>query len=510
MSEEKENLVTKSPVVVVLGHVDHGKTAILDFIRKTNVVEKESGGITQHIGAYEVEHPSTRSSAEAHPKSSGQAQKITFIDTPGHEAFSAMRSRGAKVADIAILVVDAAEGVKAQTKEAISFVKKAGIPMVVALNKIDKPQAQVEKVKNELAKNDISVESMAGKIPSCNVSAKTGEGIDELLETILLVAEMEDLKADISKAGEGTVIESYLDSKKGPMATLILEKGVLKENDILATHSTLGRAKSLTDFQDRVIKTAQPSQPVTVLGFEAPPEVGEKFKVFQAEEEARGFLRREEKLAPQVLRIEPDKKVLNIILKVDVLGSGEAIEGVLKNIPQEKVILRILKAEVGDITVDDIKLAEGGKAIIFGFRVKINSQVKAFAGLRKVRWKDFEVIYELIQEVRREMTKITELEIQRIDLGKIKVLVLFGKDKEEKVIGGKVIEGEIEKGASVEILREEKVVGKGRIKNLQQEKKDIPRVSKGRECGVLFRGEGEIEEGDILNVFREEKRRGEL
>ncbi|MBZ9572897.1 translation initiation factor IF-2 [Patescibacteria group bacterium] len=495
MPAKKQNLIKKPPVVVVLGHVDHGKTAILDFIRKTNVVEKESGGITQHIGAYEVEH---------------KGKKVTFIDTPGHEAFSAMRSRGAKVADIAILVVDATEGVKEQTKEAINFIKKAEIPMVVAINKMDRSGAQPEKVKKELAENEVLVESLEGKVLSCNVSAKTGEGMDELLEHILLVAEMEDLKTDISRPGEGTIIESYLDPKRGPIATLVLENGVLKENDILATSSNLGKVKSLSDFQGKPIKSASPSQPVSVLGFEKSAGVGEKFKVYQTQEEAYGALKKEERGAPQVISIGPGQKVLNIVLKSDVLGSGEAIEGVLKNIPQEKVILRILKTEVGDIGVRDIKLAESGKAIIFGFRVKIDARTQAFAQQRKVRWKIFEVIYELVQEIRREMVNILEPEIQRIDLGEVKILALFKKDKEGQVIGGKVIEGEIEKGSLTEVLRKEAIVGKGRVKNLQQEKKDIQKVSKGKEAGILFQGEVEIKEGDVLKVFREERRRGEL
>ncbi len=501
MSKENQNLVKKPPVVVILGHVDHGKTAILDFIRKTNVVEKESGGITQHIGAYEVEHSSA---------GSGQAQKITFIDTPGHEAFSAMRSRGAKVADIAVLVVDAVEGVRAQTKEAVNSVRKAGIPMIVALNKIDKPQAQVEKVKGELAKDEISVESLGGKIPSVNVSAKTGQGIDELLEHILLVAEVEELKADISGPGGGTIIESYLDAQKGPVATLLLSQGILKENDILATRSALGKVKSLTDFQGKPLKIAQPSQPVSVLGFERAPGVGEKFKVYQSQEEARYSLKKEEIVGPQVISLASGQKILNIILKSDVLGSGEAVEGVLKNLPQEKVMLRILKTEVGSINVGDVKLAESGKATIFGFRVKIAENAKSFARLRKIRWKIFEVIYELVQEVRREMIKTEELKTERIDLGKLKVLILFKKDKNGQVIGGKVIEGEVERNGRVEALRGEEIIGKGRIKNLQQDKKDIQKLGKGKECGILFQGEAEIEEGDILQVFREEKKRREI
>jgi translation initiation factor IF-2 len=495
MIENEKKLIEKPPVVVVLGHVDHGKSTLIEKIKDIKITEKESGGITQHIGAYEVEV---------------KGKNITFIDTPGHEAFSAMRSRGAKVADIAILVVDATEGVKAQTKEAIKFVKKAGIPMVVAINKIDRPGAQPEIVKNQLAENDVLVESLGGKIPSCNVSAKTGEGIDELLETILLVAKLEQLKADISGPCQGTVIESYLDEKKGPIATLLPSQGILKKGDILATSFTWGKVKNLTDFQGKPLEKALPSQPVSVLGFEKTPGVGEKFKVYKIPEEAQKAVKKEERITPQVISVMARKKVLNIILKTDVLGSGEAIEGVLKNLPQEKVILRVLKTEVGNINVSDIKLAESGKAVIFGFRVKIDQNAKTYAQQKKIRWKIFEVIYELVQEVRREMERILEPEVQRVDLGKVKILALFKKDKEGQVIGGKVIEGEVEKGGLVEVLRGEEIVGKGKIKNLQQEKKDVPKVSKGKECGILFQGEAKIEEGDILVVFREERRKGEL
>lgn len=382
--------------------------------------------------------------------------------------------------------------------------------MVVAINKIDKTGAQPEKAKKELAESGVLVEELQGKVPSVNVSAKTGEGVEELLETILLVAEIENLKVNISKPGEGTIIESYLDSKKGPIATLILEGGTLKEGGILATSSTLGKAKSLSNFQGEPIETGSPSQPVSVLGFARPPGVGERFKVYKNQEEAQKTIKRKEERVSQVLSVTKGKKVLNIILKTDVLGSGEAIEGALRNIPQEKVILRILKVEVGDIGISDIKLAEGGKAKIFGFRVKIAENVKAFAQQRKIGVKIFEVIYELVQEVRREMENVLEPEIKRVDLGKVKISVLFKKGKEGQIVGGKVIEGEVEKDSMAEILRGEEVVGKGKIQNLQIEKKDIQKAGKGKEVGVLFAGEASIEEGDILQFFKEERTKGEL
>ena len=497
MPGEKNNLIAKSPVVVVLGHVDHGKTAILDFIRKTKVAERESGGITQHIGAYEVEH---------------QGKKITFIDTPGHEAFSAMRQRGAHVADVAVLVIAATEGVKEQTKEAIKFVQREHIPVIVALNKIDRPEAQPEKVKRDLAKCDILVESMGGRVPSIKTSAKTGQGLQELLELILLVAEMEELRADISTKAQGMVIESYLDSKKGPVATLILQNGILKRGDIVATSSAAGKIKGLENFQGKPIETALPSQPVSVLGLDSVAVIGDKFKAFPTLEEAYRAVkkdRRKEKPS-QVLSIEPDKKVLNVILKTDVLGSQEAIEETLKALPQEKVILRLLKSGVGDILISDVRLAESARAKIFGFRVKVDAQAKAFCQQKKIKPRIFEVIYELIQAVREAMTETLAPKLLRQDVGKFKVTVIFKTEKSRQIVGGKVLEGEIKKGDLLEVERREEKIGRGKALNLQENKKDVARSEKGRECGILFEGNVKIEQGDILLIYREERQKDEL
>jgi len=480
---------------VVLGHIDHGKTSLLDQIRKTQVTEKEAGGITQHIGAYEIEK---------------DGKKITFIDTPGHEAFSAIRSRGAKVADIAILVVDTCEGVKEQTKEAISHAKLAKIPIIVALNKIDKPEANPEKVKRELSKEGILVEEMGGKIPAVKVSAKTGQGISDLLELILLVAEMENLKADISKPAQGFVIEAYLDSQRGPTATLILNQGTLKLGQIVGTLTTFGKIKTLENFQDVSIPEALPSQPVILLGFENVPKVGEKFKIFSDIETARNNLEIREKEVPEVTAIEPDQKAFNLILKADVLGSLEAIEAVLKNFPKEKIILRILKAEVGEITESDIKLAIQAKAKILGFRVKINSVAQTLAEREELKIMRFEVIYDLVEGVRQYLEKRIQPESVRTDLGKIKTVVIFRTEKNRQIVGGKVIEGEVKKGAQVEVQRAEEIIGKGKLINLQRNKKDAERISKGEECGILYEGDTKIEEGDVLVIYIEGRKKAEL
>ena len=505
--------IQKPPVVVVLGHIDHGKSSLLQSIKElgVSITEKETGGITQHIGAYQAEK---------------DGKKITFIDTPGHEAFSAMRSRGAKVADIAVLVIDAAEGIRPQTKEAISHIKKAQIPFIVALNKIDKPDANPEKIKRELQKEGILVEDLGGKIPQVLTSAKTGQGINELLELITLVAEMENLQADIQKPGEGIVIESYLDAHRGPTATLILDQGVLKAGDIIGTPTALGKVKILENFKGKTIEKVLPAEPAIVVGFETVPRVGESFKVFSHIESAKAQLQPEKKASVPDLdtevKIDSDQRILNLILKTDVLGSIEAVEEVLKGLPQEKLILRILKSEVGEITESDVKLAKSarvskeasrgfrGQTVILGFRVKINPTARQFAERERIKIMNFELIYDLVEEIRKFMGRITETEIVREELGKLKVLAVFLTEKNRQIVGGKVTEGEIKKGAQAEVFRRETFLGRGKVINLQRNKKDIEQIGKGEECGILYEGDVMIEEGDTLVVYTEGRRKGEL
>lgn len=491
--EKNQNLITKQPVVVILGHIDAGKTSLLRAIRQLQFTEgKPEGTITQHIGAFEVEK---------------DGKRITFIDTPGHEAFSQMRSRGAKVADIAILVVDSIEGVKEQTKEAIFHIKETKIPLIVAFSKIDKLQRNPQIAKQELAKEGVLVESLGGKIPEVLISAKTGQGIKDLLDLILLVWEMEKEKVDLLKPAKGVIIESYLDSKRGPAAVIILEEGILKINQIVATETTFGKIKILENFKKEKINEVYPGQPALIIGFEKVPIVGESFKVFQTIEEAKNNIKITTKgKSEEIFELKPGQKILNLILKSDVLGSKEAIEEILKSLPQEKVLIKILKSETGEISEGDVELAKNAKATILGFRVKINRIAKEIAQRERIKIFLFEVIYDLVEGVRKLMGQILEPEIVRVDLGQLKVLVCFWKKGSRQIVGGKMIEGEVKKGALIEIFRNGELVGKGKILNLQKEKRDIEKAKKGEEIGILYEGEGKIKEGDILKFFFQEKK----
>ena len=497
-----ENLKPRPPVVVVLGHVDHGKTSLLDTIRKTNVVAKESGGITQHIGAYQVEH---------------QGKKITFIDTPGHEAFSQMRSRGAKAADIAILVVAGEEGVRPQTKEVISYIKKEEIPAIVAVNKIDKPQANFEKTVGELEKEGLVVESRGGKIPAVKVSAKDSTGIKELLEMILLVADLEELKADISKPATGVIIESYLDSKRGSVATFLVFEGILKVGQWVVCGRIYGKIKNLEDFKGEKLEQAGPSVPALVLGLNTVPVVGEKFEVVESEEAARKIITETQETkgaeipatSSNVEGIEGER-ILNLILKADVQGSLEAIQENLFKIDLGGIKLNIIKSEVGAITESDVKLAYPTDALIIGFRVKASSSVFDMAKRSKVKMRTFDIIYELFEEIRDEATKLLDPEINRENLGKLKVIAIFKKEKSRMIVGGKVFEGKAVNKVSIDVIRNEEKIASGKVVQLQHNKNDMAEIEKGREAGVLYEGEPIIEEGDILEFYRIQKTRREL
>ncbi|OGZ66453.1 MAG: translation initiation factor IF-2 [Candidatus Staskawiczbacteria bacterium RIFCSPHIGHO2_02_FULL_43_16] len=497
-----EPVIKRPPVVVVLGHVDHGKSSLLEAIRDFKITAKESGGITQHIGAYEVEQ---------------HGKHITFIDTPGHEAFSAMRTRGASVADIALLVVDAAQSVQPQTKEAISAIKNAGIPMIAVLNKIDLPSANPRKIKEELSRADVFVESLGGTVPCVEVSAKEKTGIDELLEIILLVADLQDLTADIKSPAEALVIESYMDSLKGPVATVIVQKGILLAKDIVATQTAMAKIKLLQDFQGKTVEKVMPGSPTIILGFEKVPGVGEVLKSYPSMEAAGAAIKthgdKKEINYGGAAEGDGSRKTANIILKGDVFGSLEAIDGMLKTLPSDQVTLRVIKAEVGDINESDAKLAETTGAHIIGFRVKINPGVLALMRndtQKRVRIKTFDIIYELIQEVRNGMEKSLDAENVRKEVGKLKTILVFWAEKNRQIVGGKITEGELKKGLKLDVVRADVKVGAGRIVNLQRDKKDIDLLKKGDEAGILFEGNIKIEQGDILVAYVEERQKGIL
>lgn len=489
------NTALRPPVVVVLGHVDHGKSSLLEAIREDfKITSKESGGITQHIGAYVAEF---------------EGKPITFIDTPGHEAFSAVRSRGAKVADLAVLVVAADDGVKPQTKEAIKQVKEAQLPFLVAFNKIDKLQANVERVKQELSQEGVLVESFGGKVPEVQTSAVSKQGIKELLETLLLLAELEDLKVSVEVAAKGVVIESGMDARRGPTATLLVQEGTLRVGDVIATKSSMGKARIIEDVQGNAVKEVLPSFPCLVIGFEEAPQTGEEWKVFESEEEARSFL------APAEARVFQQDipegiPTLDIILKSDVTGSLEVLEHALLSIPQDQVALRFVGATAGDITENDVKVAIGTKARIIGFRTKTQSVAADLAEREGVKIETFEVIYELVQRVRALMEKSIEPETVRRELGSLKVLAVFLTEKNRQIVGGRVTQGEIQKGSRVEIMRGEEIVGTGKLVNVQRNKKDVGLVKAGEESGLVVEGTAKIQEGDVIQSFTQEVQQGSL
>ncbi|OGZ27313.1 MAG: translation initiation factor IF-2 [Candidatus Nealsonbacteria bacterium RIFOXYB1_FULL_40_15] len=487
----ENNKKTRPPIVVILGHVDHGKSSLLEAIKDFRITAKESGGITQHIGAYQADY---------------EGKTITFLDTPGHEAFEAIRSRGSDIADIAILVIASEEGIKPQTKEAIKLIKESQTPAIVVLNKIDKPSADPERIKRELLKYDIVVESMGGKIPSVNTSASTKQGVKELLEMIILLSELEGFKADYSRGAEGYVIESYIDSKKGPAATLIVKEGILKEGDIVGTETSNGKIKSLNDFKGNPIKEASPSTPVLALGLEKSLKSGEKFKVFKDIASAKKEIKETAGLFGDFIKKENS---LNLIIKGDVLGSLEAIEKEFQKIPQEKVSINVVKADTGNISESDVRMAKNTSSIILGFKVKVENTAQKLSLREKIRILNFDIIYELSEQAKRALEKNLEPEIARISTGKIRILAVFKTEKGKQIVGGRVLEGEIKRGKA-EVIRNEEYIGEGRITKLQQNKQDTDKISKGRECGISYEGEAKIQENDILNAFVEEKQMPEL
>jgi len=504
--ESGKNLRPRPPVVTILGHVDHGKTTLLDTIRKASVAAKEAGGITQHISAYQV-------------KKKGRV--ITFVDTPGHEAFSGMRERGVSIADIAVLVVAADDGVRPQTKEVIEYLKDKKIPTVVAINKIDKPEANPQRVKQELADNGILIEQWGGEIMSVNVSAKQNIGIDELLESILLVAEVEDFKSDDRRDGLAIVLESNLDPKKGPVATILIKTGTLKVGQDVTAGTTYGRIRKMEDFTGRNLTSAPPSTPVTIMGLNSTPNTNDVLQVVDGKSLARikskefleGMTGQKEKTVSQKMtRVMEEDGVqkLNIIIKSDVQGSLEAIEQIISTIKTDEVIINLIETSVGNITESDIKMGAPSQAVVFGFNVEITPVAKRLAETNDVKIKTFKVIYELVEEVKKMVIEMLPPEIVRTDLGMVNVLAIFKTGKHDMIVGGRVNDGKIIKGASIEVKRDKEIIGKGKIEGLQQNKNITTEVGKGNECGIVFEGSVKIKEGDTLVAYLEEEKKRTL
>ncbi|MDX1607833.1 MAG: translation initiation factor IF-2 [Candidatus Spechtbacterales bacterium] len=493
----KNNKKNRPPVVVIVGHVDHGKTSILDYIRKAKVAEKESGGITQHIGAYQIEQ---------------SGKKITFIDTPGHEAFTAMRSRGVQVADIAILVVAADDGVMPQTKEAISIIQKSGLPFVVAINKIDTPGADVQKVKNQLTENSVLLEGYGGQVPNVEISAKTGQGIDDLLDIINLVAELEELTYSKEEDLEAVVIESAMDTQRGAVGTLLINKGVLKMGSIIAGSSTWAKVRGMEDFLGEGIEKADPSTPVFVLGFQGVPGVGEKFIHAEDQKAAENRIAKKERKDKEghLLAVEEGQQVVNMVLRADAEGTLEAIHEVLRSIRSEEFKLRVLSEGVGDITDSDVRLAANGNGFVAGFRVKQSAPAKNISELQEVPVAVFNTIYDLVEGVRELISEHLTTEVTEEIAGKFKVLKIFRTEPSRMIVGGKITEGRLRRGLPLRVVRDGEVLGKGKLNQLKSVDKAIEEATKPDEVGVLFDGNIKLQEGDVLEAIEKKEAKPQI
>ena len=496
-------LESRAPVVTIMGHVDHGKTSLLDAIRQTNVVSGEAGGITQHIGAYQVTTPA--------------GDKVTFIDTPGHEAFTAMRARGAKVTDIVVLVVAADDGVMPQTVEAINHAKAAGVPMIIAINKIDKPQADPNRVRTELLQYEIVVESMGGDTLEVPVSALKRTNLDKLLEAIHLQAEILDLKANPNRSAEGIVIEAKLERGRGPVGTVLVQRGTLAVGDIVVAGSAWGRVRALINDHGQNIAKAGPSVPVEILGFDSAPEAGDQFAVVENEARAREITdyrvrkRREtlgsagnkstlEQMMAQLK--EAGRKEFPLVIKGDVQGSVEAISGQLKKIGNDEVEARIVHTGVGGITESDIALAVAAKAVVIGFNVRANEQAKRAAESQGIEIRYYNIIYDLVDEVKAAMSGLLAPTKKEVFLGYATVKQVFNITKVGKVAGCQVTQGKVERGAKVRLLRDNVVIHEGSLSILKRFKDDVKEVTAGQECGMSFANYQDLREGDQIECFQ--------
>ncbi|WP_287069395.1 translation initiation factor IF-2, partial [Methylobacterium sp.] len=512
--DTEDDLDPRPPVVTIMGHVDHGKTSLLDAIRKANVVEGEAGGITQHIGAYQVASPS--------------GDLITFIDTPGHAAFTSMRARGAKVTDIVVIVVAADDGVMPQTIEAIQHAKAAGVPMIIAVNKIDKPDAKPERVRTELLQHDIQVESMGGETLEFEVSAKTGAGLPELLEGIQIQAEIMNLRANEKRDGEGTVIEAQLDRGRGPVATVLVQRGTLFTGDIVVAGAEWGRVRALIDDKGETIQYAGPSVPVEVLGFNGTPEAGDRVAVVVNESRAREVTEyrarlKRERLAARTgganrslvdmmreMKEGAGRKELPVVIKGDVQGSVEAISGALEKLGNDEVGARILLAGVGGITESDITLAQASKAFVIGFNVRAHKEARESAERNGVDIRYYNIIYDLVDDIKATLSGMLPPTLREERLGEAVIQEVFEVSKVGKVAGCRVTDGIVERGAHVRLIRDSVVIHEGKLKTLKRFKDDAKEVTSGQECGMAFENFENMRAGDTIECYRVEEIRRTL
>ncbi len=498
----------RSPVVTVMGHVDHGKTSLLDALRHANVVSGEAGGITQHIGAYQVTSPES-------------GKKITFIDTPGHAAFTAMRARGAKVTDIVVLVVAADDGVMPQTIEAINHAKAAKVPMIVAINKIDKPDARAERVRTELLQYEVQVELLGGEVVDVEVSAKNKTNLDRLLEMIALQADILDLKTNSQRPAEGTVIEAKLDRGRGPVATVLVQRGTLKVGDIIVAGAEMGRVRALISDQGENLDEAGPSVPVEVLGFNGPPEAGDRLAVVENEARARQVTsyrahQKRENAAASISGMRGSleqmmsqlktagRKEFPLVVKADVQGSLEAILGSLEKLGTEEVAARILHAGVGGISESDVTLAEGFNAAIIGFSVRANKEAAAAAKRNGIEIRYYNIIYDLVDDIKKAMSGLLAPTLRETMLGNAQILEVFNISKVGKVAGCRVTDGTVERGANVRLIRDNVVVHEGKLSTLKRFKDEVKEVQSGQECGMAFENYGDMRVGDVIECYRVE------
>ena len=508
--DDPKDLKPRPPVVAIMGHVDHGKTSLLDAIRKTNVTEKEAGGITQHIGAYQVEV---------------DGKKITFLDTPGHAAFTSMRARGAQVTDIAVLVVAADDGVMPQTVEAINHIKAAGVHMIIAVNKIDKPDANPNKVYQDLANLGLVVEKWGGDIVSVEVSAKKRIGLDELLEMILLVAEIAELKANPDRPARAVVIEAKLDKGRGPVTTVLVKNGTLKQGDIVIAGCAYGRVRAMIDHKGRRIKEAPPSTPVEILGLNDVPNASDILVVVEDEKTAKAVVeKRLEK--KRKLELNANKKIslddlfeqiqegkvkeLPIIVKADVQGSVEALTQALVGLSNDEVKINVVHGGVGAITETDIMLASASNAIVLGFNVRPDVNAKKAAKTEKVDLRLYRVIYEAIDDIKKAMSGLLEPEYQEVVIGRVEVRKTFKASKIGTIAGSYVVDGKVTRDAKVRVIRDGIVIHEGEIDTLKRFKDDVKEVVQGYECGITIKNFNDIKEGDEMEIYAEEAVKREI